>query len=110
MLLRYTLVTDGSSDRTLLPILDWLCRGQFQGAVEGQWFDPRPFTPPHRSLQERVRLSIDLFPCDVLFVHRDAERENPENRYDEIALAIAPLAEIDNQHIPYICVVPVRMT
>ena len=109
MTLRYTLVTDGSSDGALLFVLDWLCRQHVQQAVEGQWFDPRPFAPPRMPLRDRVRHGLDLYPCDVLFVHRDAEAQGPQHRYEEIAKAVESLAEVDAD-IPHVCVVPVRMT
>jgi hypothetical protein len=107
--LKYTLVTDGSSDKALLPILDWLCGVHFQLAIEGQWFDPRPFAPPTLSLQASIARSLDLFPCDILFVHRDAENISYQERHTEITSAVQSL---NNYHIktPYICVVPVRMT
>ncbi len=109
MSLRYILVTDGSSDRTLLPILNWLCREHFPAPIEGRWFDPRPFGPPSISLRERIRLSLELYPCDLLFVHRDAESENPQKRYNEIIQAAASPRESSVRH-PFVCVVPVRMT
>jgi hypothetical protein len=109
VLLRFTLVTDGSSDQTLLPILDWLCKEHFQWATEGQWFDPRPFAPPSLSLQRRINLSLNLFPCDILFIHRDAEGTSHQSRCSEICEAVQSLSEHDRQ-TPYICVVPVRMT
>jgi len=38
--LRYTLVTDGSSDRALLPILTWLLRENgFSEAIQPEWAD-----------------------------------------------------------------------
>ncbi len=106
---RYTLVTDGSSDRILLPILDWLWREVYRVGAKGEWFDPRPFGPPSLSLQDRIRRAIDLYPCDTLFVHRDAESDTPEERYEEISQAIEAIREVV-MDIPHVCVVPVRMT
>ena len=109
MTLRYTLVTDGSSDRALLFVLDWLCRHHVQEAVEGHWFDPRPLARLPMSLQDRLLRGRKLYPCDVLFVHRDAEAQDPQNRYEEIAEAVKALAE-SGADVPHVCVVPVRMT
>ena len=50
---------------------------------------------------------MEFFPCDVLFVHRDAEEEDPNNRYDEIRRALPSGMAVSK---PYVCVVPVRMT
>ena len=109
MVLKYTLITDGSSDRALMPIIDWLCRENFQRPVEGQWFDPRPFSPPSLSLEERIFKGFELYPCDILFIHRDAEGEDPELRFQEIHEAIKTLAEFEDR-ISHVCVVPIRMT
>lgn len=98
-----TLITDGTSDRTLLPIVQFLL---------DEW---SPL--PHRtlfaeglhsgSLKSRLPRVVELFPCDLLFVHRDAEREPLGNRVQEIRAALADPA---TQHLPHICLVPVRMT
>ncbi|HLK61600.1 MAG TPA: hypothetical protein VKU00_33945 [Chthonomonadaceae bacterium] len=47
------------------------------------------------------------FPCELMFVHRDAEREPREIRIAEIHRARAEVRELEN--FPVICVVPVRM-
>ena len=109
MPLKYTIVTDGSSDRALMPILDWLCRENFNRPVEGQWFDPRPFGPPSLTLEAQINTALDLFPCDILFIHRDAEGDRPQDRYQEIHEAAQILVQ-RTYNIPHICVVPVRMT
>ncbi len=109
MTIKFTLVTDGSSDNALVPILVWLCRQHIEDAIEGQWFDPRPFAPPSLSLPERIDRSIKLFPCDVLFIHRDAENAGREKRLSEIADALESLPDIE-ENAPCICVIPVRMT
>ncbi len=49
-------------------------------------------------------MAVDLYPCDALFVHRDAEGQDAGLRRAEIANALH-WAEI--RHVP---VVPVRMT
>ncbi len=49
-------------------------------------------------------VALDLYPCDILFVHRDAENQPPEQRRREIQDAVA---KISVRHVP---VVPVRMT
>jgi hypothetical protein len=107
--LKYTLVTDGSSDRALIPILDWLCKIHFQEVTEGQWFDPRPFSLQTHSLGSRIILSLEWFPCDILFIHRDAEGDYHQKRCTEISLAIQSLPAHQIK-TPYICVIPVRMT
>jgi len=46
-----------------------------------------------------------MYPCDVLFIHRDAEGDTLMKRKTEIEGAI----KLSNIIIPYICVIPIRM-
>jgi hypothetical protein len=102
--LRYTLLSDGSSDRALLPILSWLLVEQgVRLSIQPAWADLRRLPRPPRPLADRVRTSLDLYPCDLLFVHRDAEGEGYAARKREIQEALSGTA-------PAVCVVPVRMT
>lgn len=101
---RFTLLTDGSSDRVLLPILRWLVEQHSTVPFNGEWVDPRLQRTPPKGLDARMRWALDVCPCDLLFVHRDAEREPREKRVKEILGAPIP------EGIPVVCVVPVRMT
>ena len=84
-ILRCTLLADGSADRALIPILLWLIHEHADRVpVEMQFADLRRLHKPPRRLSDRIDSSIDLYPCDVLFVHRDAERELLEARTIEI--------------------------
>lgn len=49
-------------------------------------------------------MALQLYPCDLLFVHRDAESEDRETRVVEIRQHLDELADQTA-----ICVVPVRM-
>lgn len=106
--LRYTLVADGSSDRALVPILTWLLR-QFCGAIpiQAEFADLRRLPHPPKKLSERIYWSVELYPCDLLFVHRDAERTSIEEREAEIRRALAE-SSVENS-VRVVCVVPVRM-
>jgi hypothetical protein len=105
--LRYTLVADGPSDRALMPILTWLLR-QLQEvhgrALVPQFFDPRPLDNPPSGLGAKIARALELFPCAVLFVHRDAETSGRPARVREIEQALP------SSVAPHVCVVPVRMT
>ena len=108
--IRYTLISDGPSDRALLPILTWVLRKKGDvSLVQPEWADLRRLPQPPQSLHERILSAIDLFPCDLLFIHRDAEREDPESRYKEIRIALHEATKRGFQ-APAVCVVPVRMT
>ena len=104
--LRYTLLGDGSSDRALIPILTWLLR-QYCEVILPTFADLRNLPQPPRKLPERIQQSIKLYPCDLLFVHRDAEREPLDRRTEEIRRAVE---ESGLQVPPPVApVVPVRM-
>ena len=105
----FVLLGDGRSDRCLVPVLIWLLRRRFTGVpINGEWADLSRF-PLERinTLSGRIRMASDMYRPDVLFVHRDAEGQAPEFRYDEIRDAVSGI----NENLPiHICVVPVRMT
>jgi hypothetical protein len=107
--IRYTLVADGSSDSCLRHIIDWVIRravapGDLQ--LEPQIPDFRCVLDPPRTLSDRMGKAVQLYPCDILFVHRDAEAQPRDSRLREIREA-ARLAGISETKVP---VVPVRMT
>lgn len=104
--LRYTLFADGTSDRTLMRIIEWTL-GDVLGdaSLAGQFADLRQLSAPRAHLTRRLAEAVELYPCDVLFVHRDAERESLEKRVEEIGQAAS--GESLPVHVP---VVPVRMT
>lgn len=108
--LRYTLITDGSSDKAFVPILNWILKEDLKidCAIQDKWADLRklPYPPKAEDLAGRITDAIDLYPCDLLFVHRDAEKETREKRLQEIRQAIEK-ANIDN--FPIVCVIPIRM-
>ena len=106
MNIQYTLLSDGSSDQALLPILSFVLRERGAETVEPQWADVGRLREPPQALPDRIRAAIDLYPCDLLFVHRDAERVGHDLRREEIILAL-DAAGID---VASVCVVPVRMT
>ena len=99
----YTLVADGTSDRVLLPILTWSLRLRRVTPVVEQWADLTRI-PRQRNTEDRLRAVLDLYPCDVLFVHRDSEGEPYASRRAEIASFLRWAS------VPHVPVVPVRMT
>ena len=106
--LRYTLVTDGNSDIALVPILTWLLKENgVVYAIQSTWADLSRI--PHqkrRRLEDKIYLGLELYPCDLLFVHRDAEGEPRQNRVNEITAATQ---RVITSVPPRICVVPIRM-
>lgn len=108
--LRYTLLSDGSSDRALLPVLTWLLESHLvECAIQPTWADLGRLPKRPKTLLEKIISSLQLYPpCDLLFVHRDAEKEPREKRVAEIRQAIKEAGEL--VLVPTVCVVPVHMT
>lgn len=105
----FTLLSDGSSDKALIPHLTWLLKQNgLSLPVVSAWADLSRLREKPNGLLQKIEKSIELYPCDLLFIHRDAERENPNNRRQEIAEALLKLNRRIIKPIA-ICVIPVRM-
>lgn len=103
--IRYTLLSDGSSDRMLMPLLDWLLSQHCpESVIESVWADLGRLPKPPKTLPDKIRVTLDIYPCNLLFIHRDAEKEPYAKRYTEIVTA---LEEVETP--PTVCVIPVRM-
>lgn len=103
--LRYTLVADGSSDRALLGAIDWAVHREGVRIEHRAVADLRLLPRPPRDLADRIAAALELYPCDLLFVHRDAERGSHDDRQAEIRGALAR-----HPGLAAVPVIPVRMT
>jgi hypothetical protein len=89
--LRLTLLADGPSDACLLILLRWLVGTAVRDAQFESWFaDLGVDRKPPKKLDARIRRAIELYPCDILFVHRDAESQPADDRYAEIQRKSSP--------------------
>lgn len=107
MNVRFTLIGDGPFDAVLVPILAKLVRGDCRVVeIESQFADPSVLPRAREGLSSRIAATLSLYPCDLLFIHRDAEKETLEFRRSEIQNSLIDLPDAG------ICVpvVPVRMT
>lgn len=104
-MIRYSLLSDGSSDQMLMLVLNWLLRRHCpQYALEPQWADLGRLPSPPKKLTDRIRKTLELYEPDLLFIHRDAEKHSFASRHKEIEAALSGLTSP-----PAICVIPVRM-
>lgn len=108
----YTLLSDGSSDKMLMPVLDWLLdqhlRGiPFRGAFADFGLLHKP--PPLDRLDLRIKTALYLFPCDILFVHRDAETRSYQERISEIKDALQQIGQ-ESTKFWAVKVIPIRMS
>ncbi len=108
--LRYLLVTDGTTDDALLSPLTWLLRESgVHRPIDSKWADLRQANPVPRSLAARIVAAVHYSRCDLLFIHRDAESQDPALRIKEIQQALYQAAQRCSLP-PAINVIPVRMT
>lgn len=95
---------DGTSDRILVPVVEWLLSEKL-----GQY----PFTvriaeglPPWREgLTTRIKFANAMYPNDVLLVHRDSENATWDVRVEQICQAVE-----DAGMTSWVPIVPVRMS
>lgn len=115
--LNCALLGDGSFDRNLIPVLKWLIHNvsdKHQKNIEIEAFnylDISMYRIPDKTLKTRIACIIEgkeqgIFDFNLLFVHRDAETEVWQMRRNEIEQAI----QSTDISIPWVAVVPVRMT
>jgi hypothetical protein len=104
----FTLVSEGTSDKALIPHLKWLLeQNGVSIPIDSEWADWRFLPNPPKGLSNKIKTGIELYPCDILFVHRDSDREPFENRKAEINQAIMNAFGEDKP--PFVCVIPVKM-
>ena len=103
--LLYTLVTDGPSDRLLKFPIEWLLERLTDLDFDGEWANPAIVGRGER-LAGKLAAALETYPCQLLFVHRDAERGPRQDRVLEIESALSSLSS----RPPAVCLVPVRMT
>lgn len=107
--LRYTLLSEGTSDKALLPILNWLLRLHLPTyAIQPTWADLGRLPDRPKTLADKIECSLRYYPCDVLFIHRDTDNQGRSQRIEEIDRAIS---NVRGNEVAYsIPVIPIRMT
>jgi len=106
--INYTLIADGSSDRTLMNIIDWTLNDLYPRLIfKGDYADFAAIYKKSKNIREKVKIAEKFYPFDLLFIHRDAETTNLDiidTRIEEIKSQI----DIEMNKI-LICVIPVKM-
>lgn len=104
-----TLVADGSSDRLLKPILEWLLSQHLLpgSAINIQVPDWGRFPRPVSTLPAKLLAAKEFFTADVYFIHRDAEKKATwQERGAEIDASVRRV----DAGLTYVRIVPVQMT
>lgn len=93
----------------LVPILEWLLRTHCGSiGINVSYANTLRCRAVPKRLEKRISFALEAYPCDCLFIHRDAEREPADIRRRENAQAIESLDP--KMSVPHVCVVPIRMT
>ena len=102
---RYTLVSEGSSDTVLMPILDWVLHENGVYVSESVWAELRTLPKPPTTPVKPIEKALELYPCDLLFIHRDADNQDYDVRKRWV------LDHLDKITLkpPAVCIIPVRM-
>lgn len=91
-----------------MPVLSWALRQNgVSGAVQAIWADLRILHHPPSTLRDRIRTALDLYPCDLLFVHRDCEGMSFNERRSQLLQDIGAAAPLGQT---VVMVLPRRMT
>jgi hypothetical protein len=108
--LRFTLVSEGTTDESLVPILKWAVEEQGISVAEGYFarWDLLPKRPS--TVAEKIIAGLSLQDCDLLFVHRDADSDDPTSRREEIERAVSEARATGKFSVPAVPVVPIQET
>lgn len=105
--LRVVLYSEGSSDRVLLPIIEWI-GGQMTPpvAVEAARADLGRIPRLPATTAAKWRLAVEIQPCEILCVHRDANGAGTDARLAELATITAEANLVQ----PVVPIIPVHET
>lgn len=104
--IQYTLCSEGPSDRVLQHHINWALERLTSLPFSGEWADPAIFENRDRDVGSRAAQSVSYYPCNLLFIHRDADGAGFGDRREEIREALRNAGV----GISSIALVPVRMT
>ncbi len=107
--IKFTLLSEGSSDESLIPILKLLLIKYFPNTpINSKWADLRNLKKPPKELENKILLACEYYNCNLLFIHRDSDGETLFKREQEIIKAVEKAEK--NVKIPKsIAVIPVKM-
>ncbi len=102
-MLRTTLLAEGPGDRALVPLLRWLLEKHWRS----DFAEPQFAMTSTRNLSERIQSVVREYPCELLLVHRDADKPDRGTRERDIRDAAASAGVL---RTPVVCLIPVRET
>ncbi|MFO7655742.1 MAG: hypothetical protein R6W78_01635 [Bacteroidales bacterium] len=109
--MRYILISDGSSDKALLPIIDFLLKSIVPDEdIIGERADLARLPKPPKRLEEKILTALELYEPDYIFIHRDAEKMLLSERDNEIEIAIQKVRAKTAATNPFFKLIPIKMT
>ena len=109
--LEYTFLGDGSSDKALMSIINWAIAYLNPNIpISGQHADLRLLQNPPKELHHKIEKAIELYPCEILFIHRDAEQKEDTilaERQSEISESFQK--SVLKEKPKFVRIVPIRM-
>jgi Domain of unknown function (DUF4276) len=106
-MIKYILISDGSSDRALINIINYALKQQFNLDFDGERADLGIFSRKKvKTLEEKIAVVIDYYEPLLIFIHRDAENQPSQKREEEIEKALIN-ADKTKQ---FAKIIPIRMT
>jgi len=103
-----TLICDGSSDKMLIPSIKWLLVEYYPNIpFDFEYADTRHIISNSKTFAEKICLALEFYPCDILFIQRDTEKETYTKRLVEIKKHIS---KTDCDLPKIIPVIPQRMS
>lgn len=108
--LTYTLLSEGTTDQALIPIINWALEEKYPHiAFTPQYADLSRLQQQPHDLADKIRRAVELYPCQVLFIHRDSDNRPVTDRYREIENAYRK-SGLKPTDYPYVRIVPIHMT
>lgn len=109
--LNVTLISDGSSDATLLQVIKWSISQLYpELPVQCKYADFRNLKYKIKAgdIATRIRVAYEMFPFDICFYHRDAESNDTKRIVTQRKSEIR--AQVPTEYADKIvCIIPVRM-
>lgn len=105
---KYVLVSDGSSDRALLNIINHCLEKNFNHTFDGTRAElGRIGVEKTKSLAKKITVAIEWYEPHFVVVHRDAENQGIQKRIEEIEVAVSQLA---GSQMSFVKIIPIKMT
>ena len=77
-----------------LPLkMGWLPQHRPDSPIDDKFADLRYLHRPPDNLTDKIVCSLELYPCQILFIHKDMDKEAYQARKDEIHNAFQQASE-----------------